>query len=779
MNCHIFVGIKLNIKIIMMKRAIFKSILLAAGMITCQDAMYAQQQTRSSYTGVTVPVKNGTVMANLRSKAISQKEVSQNLAAMLGLSANHTFRQASETKDKLGITHTGYQQYYLNVKVEGGKVLVHSKDGLVNNINGKVAQLGTLSVQPVLKQSEAYTAAKNATPVAKLFKTNYPVELVITASSNTVDKQYALAYKVRIDGSTSDRKVVMVNVFVDAITGKVLNTISLMAHTDVTGTANTLYSGTRSLTVDSVAEGFRLWDNARNIRTFNGAGAETDNGGAIISGDDYFNNTSNFDLFNTFSSSTISAASSTLLTGLGGQSNIMLYGIAEGPITTSIDSIDFAADPAFVNVSGQSSLPETNGGMYNILDPNISYTGLYMNIHFQSFQDFDLIDTAYYPVSDLTPGNHAWSDTKGNSGSYTISLEKNPAVDAHWGMQKTHDFYTSVFNRNSYDNQGSIVKNYVNAGDQFNASAVPDPYNYMQYGMGDGQYMDPVVGIDVMGHEFTHMVTDHNGNGGLNYQGESGALNESFSDIFGTSIEFYAKGQDANWTMGEGIILGSPGFFRSMAQPKLAQNPDTYEGQYWKNPANLQDDNGGVHYNSGIQNKWFYLLTQGGTGTNDKSDAYTVTGIGMAKAQQIAYRNLTTYILPSSDYMDAYEGSLQAALDLYGNGTDTTVQEYRSVKQAWYAVGIGGDSTTAVNEIVVNNDDLKLYPNPASNKVTISSNLAQTLDAQIVNVVGVPVMNITVSKGLNPIDISALAKGVYMIRYNTGVKGYVQKLSVL
>lgn len=762
-----------------MKRAIFKSILIAAGIITCQNTIYAQQQTRSSYTGITVPVKNGTVMANLRGKGVSQKEVSQNLSAVLGLSANHTFKQVSETKDKLGITHTGYQQYYLNVKVEGGKVLVHAKDGVVNNVNGKIAQLGTLSVQPVLKENEAYTAAKNATSVAKLFKTNYPVELVIAASSNAGNKQYALAYKVRIDGRNRDRKVIMVNVFIDAVTGKVLNTISLMAHTDVTGTANTLYSGTRSLTVDSVAEGFRLWDNARNIRTFNGAGAETDDWGFIVSGDDYFNGTSNFDLFNTFSSSTISTASSTLLTGLGGQSNAMLYAIAEGPINTGIDSINFASDPSFVNVSGQSNLPETNGGMYNILSPSISYTGLYMNIHFTSWQDFELVDTAYYPISDLTTGSHPWSDTKGNSGSYTISMEKNPAVDAHWGMQKTHDFYTSVFNRSSYDNQGSIVKNYVNAGDQFNASAVPDPYNYMQYGMGDGQYMNPVVGIDVMGHEFTHMVTEHNGNGGLDYQGESGALNESFSDIFGTSIEFYAKGQDANWSMGEGIMLASPGYFRSMSQPKLAQNPDTYEGQYWKDPTNLQEDNGGVHYNSGVQNKWFYLLTQGGSGTNDKGDAYTVTGLGIAKAQQIAYHNLTTYILPQSQYMDAYEGSLQSVLDLYGNGTDTTTQEYKSVKQAWYAVGIGEGATTSVNEIVVNNDDLKLYPNPATNRVTISSNLSQVLDAQIVNVVGVPVMNITVSKGLNPVDISTLAKGVYMIRYNTGVKGYVQKLSVL
>jgi hypothetical protein len=149
----------------------------------------------------------------------------------------------------------------------------------------------------------------------------------------------------------------------------------------------------------------------------------------------------------------------------------------------------------------------------------------------------------------------------------------------------------------------------------------------------------------------------------------------------------------------------------------------------------------------------------------------------MAKAQKIAYRNLINYLTPQSQYIDAYTGSLQATKDLYGD--DTTTQEYKSVKEAWYAVGIGEKPTTAVNEIAVNKDDLKLYPNPATGRVTISSNLDQALDAQIINVVGVPVMNITVSKGLNAVDISALAKGVYMIRYNTGVKGYVQKLSVL
>ena len=116
--------------------------------------------------------------------------------------------------------------------------------------------------------------------------------------------------------------------------------------------------------------------------------------------------------------------------------------------------------------------------------------------------------------------------------------------------------------------------------------------------MGDGQYMSPVVGLDVEGHEYTHMVINHNGNGGLTYQGESGALNESFADIFGACVEFYS-GVSPNWYIGEDVMIGQPAM-RSMSSPNLLQQPDTYQGTYWVNTDSTQD-NGGVHTNSGVQ----------------------------------------------------------------------------------------------------------------------------------------------------------------------------------
>jgi Zn-dependent metalloprotease len=757
-----------------MNNLVFKAFLLSAVITVCLTDVQAQQQRSGMpYSGIVLPVKDGTVSSSLRGKAVSKSDAVQHLAAMLGLSSSHTFKQVTETTDKLGISHTGFQQYYLGVKVDGAKVLVHSKDGLVTTINGNVAQLGTLSVQPVLKENEAYNKAKNSTLVTRLFKT-YPVELVIATIPSADNKEYALAYKMRIDGRTADRKTVMVNVFVDAVTGKVLNTVSLITHTDVNGTANTFYSGSRPFVVDSFAGGFRLRDGGRNIQTYNGRDVPEDSLGFANWNVDYLNNTSNWHLFPILSATTLQTASPDLVASIGGNNlQFMGFNLSETAPETAHTS-----NTRLAYISGQPSLPILMGGYPNILDPAKSYFGTYLNIAYDTVLSTDsILGSASYHLPSISTGSHSWADTHGNSGSYTISMEKNPALDAHWGMEKTHDFYSTVMSRNSYDNNGGVIRNYVNAGMVNNAAAYGEPYNLMVYGMGDGSFMGPVVGLDVMGHEFTHMVTQHNGNGGLDYQGESGALNESFSDIFGTCIEFYAKGADANWTIGEGVILPAPGFMRSMSNPKLAENPDTYGGQYWVNPADLQEDGGGVHYNSGVQNKWFYLLSQGGTGTNDKGDAYAVTGIGIAKAQQIAYRNLTTYILPQSKYIDAYTGSLEATKDLYGN--DTTKQEYKSVKQAWYAVGIGAKPATAINEITVTNGDLRLYPNPATNRVTISSALNQTLNAQIVNVIGVPVMNITVSKGLNPVDISALAKGMYIIRYNTGVKGYVQKLSVL
>ena len=759
---------------------IFKSALVATGIVAITSGVYAQKAQPGSAPGFYIPVKNGSVAMSLKGKELQKAGVETRLPAMLGLSGDHSFSQVKETTDKLGLTHTSYQQYYRGVMVDGGQILVHAAKGVINSINGKVAQLGNMAVQSSISKEDALSYAKNTLGVSKLMN-QYPASLVIAPVAIAgKNKEYALVYKVRVDGRNVEGKIVMNNVFVDAGTGKVLKTVDLIAHTDVNGTAHTIYSGSRTIVTDSTgtAAGYRLRDNARKIETYDVGGAEmADTGSVMFPGArDYFNTTTDWNEQPAIMTLNLTNVTNNMLTGLGFQTgNFVTSLVLKGDMVNN-EMVTWPDVKLLPN--NTLNLPVRSRNIY-VFPTDLNYSAGFGKLDLFTTQEIS--DSAFFSFSSIAPGTYPWSDAQGNAGTYVISQEKNPALDAHWGMEMTHDFYMQKLGRNSYDGNGSVVKNYINGIwpstlTQTNAAALPEPYFSMVYGLGDGVNMDPVVGLDVMGHEFTHMVTETNGNGGLDYEGESGALNESFSDIFGTCIEFFTKGDDANWTMGEGIILNTPGFFRSMSFPKQAQDPDTYEGQYWVNPNNTQNDNGGVHTNSGVQNKWFYLLTEGGSGTNDNSDAYTVTGIGIEKAQKIAYRNLTTYLLPQATFMDAYEGSLQAAIDLYG---DSTSAEYKAVKDSWFAVGIGENNTTAIEEVAVGANDLQLYPNPANNRVTISSAIDKNIEAQIINVVGVPVMNIQISKGINPVDISTLAKGIYMIRYNTGVKGYVQKLSVL
>ena len=126
----------------------------------------------------------------------------------------------------------------------------------------------------------------------------------------------------------------------------------------------------------------------------------------------------------------------------------------------------------------------------------------------------------------------------------------------------------------------------------------------MTYGDGSGSY-NPFCALDIAGHEIGHGLMDYTAN--LVYSYESGALNESFSDIWGTAVEFYGKFSQANWQVGEDIGVT----LRDMSDPKSYGDPDTYQGTNW---ATGPADNGGVHTNSGVQNFWFYLLTVGGTG---------------------------------------------------------------------------------------------------------------------------------------------------------------------
>lgn len=280
----------------------------------------------------------------------------------------------------------------------------------------------------------------------------------------------------------------------------------------------------------------------------------------------------------------------------------------------------------------------------------------------------------YGNATDFLDTDNNWNNVNANLDQY--------ATDAHWGAEKTYDFFWSSFNRNSIDGNGFTLRSYVHYNSNF-VNAFWDGQR-MTYGDGNGGSFTPLTALDVAGHEITHGLTTFTAD--LIYQNESGALNESFSDIFGNAIENYARPTQWSWIVGEDMTNGG---IRNMQNPNSFGDPDTYLGN---NYFTGTGDNGGVHTNSGVQNKWYYIMTVGETGTNDNNDAYSVPAQGFTKSSAIAFRNLTVYLTPNSDHADARFYAIQSATDLYGPCSPEAI----ATTNAWYAVGVGPEFVFAV-----------------------------------------------------------------------------------
>lgn len=275
--------------------------------------------------------------------------------------------------------------------------------------------------------------------------------------------------------------------------------------------------------------------------------------------------------------------------------------------------------------------------------------------------------TNYGSAVDFTDNDNYWAN-------YNPQLDEY-ATDAHFGTEMTYDYYFLEHSRNSIDDNGFALLSYVHYSTNY-VNAFWDGQR-MTYGDGNNSYT-PLTTLDICGHEVTHGLTSNTSN--LVYSYESGALNESFSDIFGTCIEFYGDSVNPDWLIGEDI--GSA--FRSMSNPGTYNDPDCYLGNNW---ATGPGDNGGVHTNSGVQNFWFYLLSIGGSGTNDNNDFYTVNGLGITDAARIAWRNNTVYLISSSQYADSRFFAIQSANDLFGACSPEVIE----TTNAWYAVCVGAE----------------------------------------------------------------------------------------
>ncbi|MEK2474203.1 M4 family metallopeptidase [Streptomyces noursei] len=272
------------------------------------------------------------------------------------------------------------------------------------------------------------------------------------------------------------------------------------------------------------------------------------------------------------------------------------------------------------------------------------------------------------------PGNR----TRGEQDTPTTDQAVNEAFD---GLGSTFTFYYDVFQRRSIDGAGLPLDATVHYGQNFNNAL----WNGRQMVFGDGNrktLQNFTASLDVIAHELTHGVTMYSG--GLDYQGQSGALNESISDVFGSLAKQYTLRQtaeDADWLIGDGVLVsGINGVaLRSMKAPGTAYD-DPLMGKD-PQPAVMADyvntlrDSGGVHINSGIPNHAFYLV------------AMALGGYAWEKAGRIWYQTLTSGTLPSdADFPTFAQATTATAHTLYGPGT-----EEDAVRKAWGQVGVNGN----------------------------------------------------------------------------------------
>lgn len=669
---------------------------------------------------------SGHFSFDLVGKKIKTSSVQDSLYNWLDIDGNTSFKVVRDEVDDINIRHISLQQYYGGLPVDGNVILVHSKDDVVRSVNGVV--MGTTN-----------SVETDATSVTlRSYKSNDLKIIPITENGTTI-------YQKVIEVSDGSNRI-----FLNEETKDTVKVLSKMHN--IEGKAYTMYNGWQDISCIEVNGKYTLYDTDRNIVTLYGG-----------------NTLSNFAEATQFRDACdMYASPSSTFSGV--LTSVKITNVSGGWWGSSL--IDSRPD-LYIKIKDSKGDVLYTSSVYEDLNPPVQWDFEQKMLHIDEnstieFYDEDLDSDDYggaVTISTTVPGTYSWSGTK-TSG--TITIKSNPALDAHWGMQKVLDFYSNILNRNGYNNKGTRIYQFIDpisvVGQNYNnayASCDNNGIGYMVYGMGDGIEMGPVVALDIMAHEFTHMVTDFNGNGGLNYERESGALNESFSDILGTSIEMFALGSKANWQIGEDVMLMATDI-RRMDNPKnsmllskekltnmylklfevsdiallpedVRKNidnadytipsgsmPDTYKGEFWKNTDDIDKDHGGVHTNSGVQNYWFYLLVEGGTGKNDNNEEYSVSGIGFLDAVKIAYRNLTFYLTPDATYEDALEGSMKSAEDLFG----ALSKQQRSVYDAWCAVGLRSEKYDKIygNSAVSNisTDDMKIYT--SIGKIYIESN---------------------------------------------------------
>ncbi|MDR1120603.1 MAG: M4 family metallopeptidase [Dysgonamonadaceae bacterium] len=518
-------------------------------------------------------------------KGLNSTNVAKALKIQFKIPENYEFKRQiikgtkdkTSEKDDLGYVHERYAQYYKGIKIEHSDIRVHYLNDLFVSANGEYIDAPNIDVSVILSKENAiqnamkYIGAKeymweDETENNWLKSTTndstvsfYPNAEIIICKNNIdfKDTTFHVAYMIDI---FAKEPLSHDYVYIDAKTGNILAVLPILIN--VNGTAQTRYSGTRTISTQLAGTVYLLRDYSR------GNGIET------------------------------------------------------------------------YNLNHSTSTPDA----------------------------VDFFDT-----------NNNWT-----ASEYHNANKDDGALDAHWGAMMTYDYFKNIHNRNSYDNNNAVLKNYVHYGTNLNGAWWDRQYYYMLYG--DGYYLlDIATALDIVAHEIGHGVCKFSAD--LVYSEESGAINESLSDIWGACVKNWATTDKPIWLIGEDVTLRAPAL-RSMSNPNAYAQPDTYGGgAYWTGP------DAEVHINSGIMNHWFYILSVGKSGINGIGNAYDVTGISISKAEKIAYRAETVYMTANTTFANARTYAIKAANDLYGICSPEVI----STANAWYAVGVGNEFISTVD----------------------------------------------------------------------------------
>ncbi|GAA2748402.1 M4 family metallopeptidase [Kitasatospora cinereorecta] len=365
----------------------------------------------------------------------------------------------------------------------------------------------------------------------------------------------------------------------------------------------------------------------------------------------------------------------TTVSGLGKQGQpsgrVIVTDAATGEEIEAFDSEREATGTGHSEYTGDISIATTQqtNGSYALIDPVRGHTT--KDAHNLAAGSVKASSGTLY-----TDADNIWGDGKKFSTDRATA-----AVDAHANTAWTYDYYKNTFGRNGIKNDGKGATVFVHVGTNWDNAQWSDACFCMMTGDGNGTTDPEQVDLDTMGHEMTHGVTSATAN--LRYSGESGGLNESTSDIFGTMVEWYANNSvdTPDYLFSD---QSTPPWLRRFDKPSL----DGSSADCWSSKVGRLD----VHNSSGVGNHWFYLASEGSGAKTINGVAYnsptcngsTVTGIGNQKVAAIWYRALTVYMTSTTTYKGARTASLSAATDLYGANS----AEYKAVAAAWSAVSV-------------------------------------------------------------------------------------------